>query len=181
MVPCDFHARTRVIFGPGVVDSLGLLAWDLGFRRTLLVADAGVAQAGYVDKALASLSAAGIHTFPFHEFGQNPDSAMVEAGRTFAAPLKIDSIIGFGGGSSLDCAKGINFLLTNGGAIADFRGYGKAKHPLLPMIGVPTTAGTGSEAQSYAVISDARTHVKMACGDPSAAVKIALLDPELTR
>jgi alcohol dehydrogenase len=181
MVPFDFHARTRVIFGAGVVDSLGHLGRELGFRRTLLVADPGLAQTGYVDTALRNLAACGIHPFPFDAFGQNPDSAMVEAGRAFAAPLKIDSIIGFGGGSSLDCAKGINFLLTNGGTMADFRGYGKAAHPLLPMMGVPTTAGTGSEAQSYAVISDARTHMKMACGDPSAAMRIAMLDPELTR
>ena len=83
---------------------------------------------------------------------------------------RIDSIIGLGGGSSLDCAKGINFLLTQGGAIHDFQGYGKATKPMLPMIGVPTTAGTGSEAQSYAIISDPRTHQKMACGDPEGRV-----------
>src|SRR5262249_32823806 len=80
----------------------------------------------------------------------------------------------------LDCAKGINFLLTNGGRIEDYRGYGKAATPLLPMIGIPTTAGTGSEAQSYAVISDEATHMKMACGAPSGAVRSAILDPELT-
>ena len=105
---------------------------------------------------------------------------MVEAGRACAAPFGIDSIVGLGGGSSLDCAKGVNFLLTNGGVISDYRGYGKVAKPLLPMIGVPTTAGTGSEAQSYAVISDAATHTKMACGDPSAAARIAILDPDLT-
>jgi alcohol dehydrogenase len=127
-----------------------------------------------------ALDAAAIAAIPFHEFGQNPDSAMVEAGRAFAETQRIDSLIGLGGGSSLDCAKGINFLLTNGGTMAEYRGYGKARTPLLPMIGVPTTAGTGSEAQSYAVISDASTHMKMACGDPSAAVRIAILDPELT-
>jgi alcohol dehydrogenase len=64
--------------------------------------------------------------------------------------------------------------------MADYRGYGKASVPLLPMIGVPTTAGTGSEAQSYAVIADAGTHMKMACGDPSAALRVAVLDPQLT-
>src|SRR3954468_19478895 len=105
---------------------------------------------------------------------------MIESGRRFAQPLRIDSIVALGGGSSLDCAKGINFVLTNGGAIGDYRGYGKASTSLLPMIGVPTTAGTGSEAQSYAVSSDASTHMKMACGDPSAAMRIAILDPELT-
>jgi alcohol dehydrogenase len=180
MNPFDFHARTRVIFGPGTVADLGQLARGLGFDRTLLVADAGMVQAGCVGAATRALETSGIHVFPFHEFGQNPDSAMVEAGRAFAAQLSVDSVIGLGGGSSLDCAKGINFLLTNGGSMADYRGYGRASTPLLPMIGVPTTAGTGSEAQSYAVISDAATHMKMACGDPSAAVKIAILDPELT-
>ena len=123
---------------------------------------------------------AGIEVAGFHEFEVNPDTRMVEAGRQFAAPRDIDSIIGLGGGSSLDCAKGINFLLTNGGEMRDYLGYGKAKQPLLPMIGVPTTSGTGSEAQSYALISDAHTHVKMACGDSKAAFRIALLDPALT-
>jgi len=99
--------------------------------------------------------------------------------------LKVDSIIALGGGSSLDCAKGVNFTLTNGGSMRDYWGYAKASSkpdgkPMLPMIGVPTTAGTGSDAQSYALISDAQTHTKMACGDPQAAFKIALLDPLLT-
>jgi alcohol dehydrogenase len=180
MVPFDFHLRTRVVFARGSVERLGQLARDLGFHRTLLVADRGLVQAGQVAAAMRLLDAAGIAATAFHDFDVNPDSQMVEIGRRFAEPLRVDSIVGLGGGSSLDCAKGINFLLTNGGAIGDYRGYGKAATPLLPMIGVPTTAGTGSEAQSYAVISDAATHVKMACGDPSAAFRIALLDPELT-
>jgi alcohol dehydrogenase class IV len=180
MIPFDFALRTRAIFGAGAVQRLGEIARSLGFTRTLLVADAGVRDAGYVARAVASLDAAGITAVPFHDFGENPDSAMVEAGRAWAAPLGIDSLIGLGGGSSLDCAKGINFLVTNGGTMADYRGYAKVRTPLLPMIGVPTTAGTGSEAQSYAVISDAATHMKMACGDPSAAVKVAILDPDLT-
>ena len=180
MVPFDFQLRTRVVFGHGSLARLGPLARELGFQRTLLVADAGVVEAGHAGEAARLLEAAGIETAQFHDFGPNPDSAMVEAGRRFAAPLRLDSIVGLGGGSSLDCAKGINFLLTNGGSMGDYKGYGKAATPLLPMIGVPTTAGTGSEAQSYAVIADAATHMKMACGDPSAAVRIALLDPELT-
>jgi alcohol dehydrogenase len=180
MVSFDFHARTRVIFGRGTSSRLGELARDLGWRRTLLVADPGMLTAGYVDTATGHLETAGVSVATFSQFGENPDSAMVETGRRAAAPLEVDSIVGLGGGSSLDCAKGINFLLTNGGAMADYRGYGKAPSPLLPMILIPTTAGTGSEAQSYAVISDAATHMKMACGDPSAAAKIAILDPDLT-
>ena len=180
MVPFDFRPRTRVVFASGAIHRAGELSHDLGFRRTLLVADAGVRESGYVAIATHALDVAGIETHVFSEFGANPDGAMVAAGADFARPLRVDSIIGLGGGSSLDCAKGINFLVTNGGSIEDYRGYGKAATPLLPMIGIPTTAGTGSEAQSYAVISDAATHTKMACGDPSAAFRIAILDPDLT-
>jgi alcohol dehydrogenase len=80
----------------------------------------------------------------------------------------------------MDTAKGVSLLLTNGGRLQDYWGYGKAGKPLLPMIGVPTTAGTGSEAQCYALISDPVTHAKMAIGDPKAFFEVALLDPELT-
>ncbi len=180
MVPFEFHPRTRVVFGPASVTRAGHLARELGFRRTLVVADPGIREAGHTGRLLDALTAVGIETFPFDAFGINPDSTMVAAGAAFAGSLNVDSIIGLGGGSSLDCAKGINFVLRNGGSIADYRGYGKATTPLLPMIGIPTTAGTGSEAQSYAVIADATTHMKMACGDPSGSVCIAILDPDLT-
>ncbi|HEV7891967.1 MAG TPA: iron-containing alcohol dehydrogenase [Pyrinomonadaceae bacterium] len=176
----DFQPRTRVIFGTGSLSRLGEEARSLGFRRALLVADRGLVEAGHVERASKVLEAAGVAVFPFRDFDVNPDAAMVERGRAFAAPLDVDSIVALGGGSSLDCAKGINFLLTNGGRMQDFVGYGRARRPLLPSIGVPTTSGTGSEAQSYALISDERTHAKMVCGDASAAFRVALLDPELT-
>jgi len=176
----DFQARTRMVFGAGAIERLGELARELNFTRTLLVADHGLVASGHVDEAVAPLQKAGIEVIRYHEFEVNPDTRMIEAGRQFTAPLRIDSIIGLGGGSSMDCAKGINFLLTNGGQMSDYRGYGKATQPMLPMIAIPTTAGTGSEAQSYALISDAETHVKMACGDPKAAFRVAVLDPALT-
>ena len=176
----DFHLSTRVIFGAGKFAELGTLAAELGFRRTLVVADEGLVTCGYVDAASQLLKDAGIDVFTFHDIAPNPDSQMIEAGRVVAASHDVDSLIGLGGGSSLDTAKGINFVLTNGGRMQDYWGFGKATKPMLPMIGVPTTAGTGSEAQCYTLISDADTHVKMACGDPKAAFKIALLDPQLT-
>ncbi|HEU0253809.1 MAG TPA: iron-containing alcohol dehydrogenase, partial [Pyrinomonadaceae bacterium] len=176
----DFQPRTRVVFGAGVIERLGDLARELNFKRTLLVADHGLVASGHVDEAVGPLENAGVEVIRFHDFEVNPDTRMVEAGTAFASQLKIDSIIGLGGGSSLDCAKGINFLLTNGGRMSDYRGYGKATQPMLPMIAIPTTAGTGSEGQTYALISDAETHAKMACGDPKAAFRVALLDPALT-
>ena len=180
MQPFDYQARTRVVFGEGAVEKLGALARELGLGRALLVADRGLVASGYVEAARRLLAGAGVEVFAFHDFASNPDTAMVEAGRAFAAPLGVDSLVALGGGSSLDCAKAINFVLTNGGTMRDYWGHGKATRPLLPMIGIPTTAGTGSEAQSYALISDAETHVKMACGDPGAAFRVAILDPALT-
>jgi alcohol dehydrogenase len=180
MVPFDFEPRTRVVFGRGAVQRVGQIASSLHFRRVLLVADRGMVRAGHVATVTKCLEDEHLDVVPYHDFGENPDSAMIDTGSRFAEPLRVDSVMALGGGSSLDCAKGINFVLTNGGSMPDYRGYGKARTPLLPMIGIPTTAGTGSEAQSYAVISDAATHMKMACGDPSAAVRVALLDPELT-
>jgi alcohol dehydrogenase len=180
MIAFDFRPRTRVLFGPGSITRAGQVARDLGFHRTLVVADPGIRDAGHTARLIDALTAEHVETFLFDAFTANPDSVMVDAGVAFARPLNVDSVIGIGGGSSLDCAKGVNFVLRNGGVMADYRGYGKASIPLLPMMGVPTTAGTGSEAQSYAVIADATTRMKMACGDPSAAVKVAILDPELT-
>jgi len=180
MPPFDFQLRTRVVFGDGAFARLGELARELSFTRTLVVADPGIVATGLVQRAETSLEGAGIAAGLFHDFDANPDSAMVEAGRARAASLGIDSIVALGGGSSLDCAKGINFVLTNGGTMRDYLGFGKAARAMLPSIGVPTTAGTGSEAQSYALISDSETHAKMACGDPKAAFRIAILDPGLT-
>lgn len=171
---------TRVVFGEGALEQLGTLAKGLAFTRALIVADKGIRDAGFPGTAARLLQDAGIEPFMFHEFGANPDTAMVEAGRVVAAKARVDGLVALGGGSSLDCAKGINFVLTNGGSMRDYKGHGKARHAMLPSIGIPTTAGTGSEAQSYALISDADTHAKMACGDEKAAFRIAILDPELT-
>lgn len=176
----DLALHTRVVFGAGTLDRLGALARELGFRRTLVVTDKGLLPTGLADRAKALLASASIESWSFHEFEPNPDMAMVEAGRVVAAAHQIDSLVALGGGSSLDCAKGINFVLTNGGTMRDYWGFGKAPLPMLPSIGIPTTAGTGSEAQAYALISDTETHRKMACGDPKASFRVAVLDPELT-
>jgi alcohol dehydrogenase len=116
----------------------------------------------------------------FHDFQENPDSDQVERGVRVAKEFQPDLLVGLGGGSSMDCAKGINFVHSCGGRIHDYWGVGKATGAMLPLIAVPTTAGTGSESQSFALISDAVTHAKMACGDPKAAARVALLDPLLT-
>jgi alcohol dehydrogenase len=156
------------------------LARELGDTRVLLVTDPGLEEAGHPQRAVASLRQAGLEVFLFDGVEPNPTNLHVEAGVEFARPLGIDLIVSVGGGSSMDCAKGINFILTNGGCMSDYKGFGKAVRPMLPSIGIPTTAGTGSEAQSYALIADEHTHMKMACGDRKAAFQVAILDPEVT-
>jgi alcohol dehydrogenase len=190
----DFQPRTRIVFGADSVDRLGELARTLNARHALVVTDPGIIAAGHVDRARGSLEAAGIAVTVFGSVRENPTTLDVdrclEAARAAMpsppAPLPtlgeggIDLLIGLGGGSSIDAAKGCNFLLTNGGRMQDYWGTGKASRPMLPLIAVPTTAGTGSEVQSFALISDEETHEKMACGDPKAAPRIAVLDPTLT-
>jgi len=176
----DFQPRTRLVFGPGKIEALGELASEMGARRALVVSDPGVIAAGHTAKGVAALERAGIETHLFDGVHENPTTDDVAAGVKLAKRYDPEVLVGLGGGSSMDCAKGINFLFTNGGEVKDYWGVGKALRPMLPMIAVPTTAGTGSETQSFALISDAKTHVKMACGDKKASCRIALLDPELT-
>lgn len=176
----DFNQRTRVVFGCGTFSQLGKLAHELGGRRVLVVTDAGLQKTGYCDRAQDHLKAAGLEVAVFDQVQENPTTDHVDRCVAFAKEANIGLIVGLGGGSSIDCAKGANFLLTNGGRMQDYKGVGKANLAMLPMIAVPTTSGTGSEAQSFAVIADAETHMKMACGDPKAACRIAILDPELT-
>ncbi|GIW84915.1 MAG: iron-containing alcohol dehydrogenase [Thermogemmata sp.] len=180
LLPFDFQPLNRVIAGPGVLQRLDEAVQSLGGQRVLLVTDPGLEQAGHPQRAQAILEAAGLKVALFDGVKENPTEREVEAGTEFARSHQIDCIVAVGGGSAMDCAKGINFLLTNGGRMSDYKGFGKASRPMLPSIGVPTTAGTGSEAQSYALITDEKTHLKMACGDRKAAFRIVLLDPELT-
>ena len=180
MVPFDYQPRTRIVFGPDKVESLGELAGELGARRALVVSDPGIIEAGHTQRGIDALHRAGIETHLFDQVHENPSTDDVEAGARVARRHEPELIVGLGGGSSMDCAKGINFIYTNGGRMQDYWGAGKATRPMLPMIAVPTTAGTGSEAQSYALISDSQTHVKMACGDKKASFRVAILDPKLT-
>ena len=177
----DFQSSTHVVFGENSLDQLGDLTKELGGARVLLVTDPGIIRSGIADRALDSLKTAGIDAFVFGGVAENPTSLHVADGARFAKDQgSIDLLIGLGGGSAMDCAKGINFILTNGGQMEDYWGVDKATKPMLPSIGIPTTAGTGSEAQSFALIAHEGTHQKMACGDKKARFRTVILDPVLT-
>jgi alcohol dehydrogenase len=176
----EYQPLGRLVYGPGTLARLGELVRELGGTRVLLVTDPGLEAAGHPQRAEQYLKDAGLAVALFDGVEENPETRHVAAGVAAARQHRADFLVGLGGGSSMDCAKGINFVLTNGGMIADYKGFGKATKPMLPSIGVPTTSGTGSEAQSYALIADESSHLKMACGDRKAAFRVAILDPELT-
>ncbi len=169
----------HVVFGDGALEGLGAEAAALGARRALLVTDPGLERAGHAEHGVESLTRAGIAVEIFDGVEENPTTRHVQAGVEKARQARPDLLIGLGGGSSMDCAKGINFLYTQGGRMEDYWGDGKAAEPMLPSIGIPTTAGTGSEGQRFALISQAESHAKMACGDKKARFRTVILDPTL--
>ncbi|HEV3436956.1 MAG TPA: iron-containing alcohol dehydrogenase [Gemmata sp.] len=178
--PFDFQPLGRVISEPGALGRLGEAVRSVGGTRVLLVTDPGLEHAGHPQRATKAMLDVGLEVYTFDGVKENPTEREVDAGVVFAKTHGVDCIVAVGGGSSMDCAKGINFIFTNGGRMTDYKGQGKATHPMLPSVGVPTTAGTGSEAQSYALITDEKTHLKLACGDKKAAFRVAILDPEVT-
>ncbi|MFP6750113.1 MAG: iron-containing alcohol dehydrogenase [Pirellulaceae bacterium] len=180
MTLIDFAPQTRIIHGPGTIEQLGALAAEFSVERALVVSDPGIVLAGHTRLGCDTLSAAGIETLVFSDLEENPTTRDVQNGLSVAQQFQPQLLVGLGGGSSMDCAKGINFVYSCGGQMKDYWGTGKATAEMLPMIAIPTTAGTGSETQSFALISDADSHIKMACGDKRASCRIAILDPQLT-
>ncbi len=180
MQPLDSHLRTRIVQAEDAIDQLGELTAAAGFSKALVVTDPGIVAVGHVERAVAALKRSNIDSFVFDGARENPTTDHVDAGLAVAHEYQPDLLIGLGGGSSMDCAKGINFLYSCGGKMEDYWGVGKATGPMLPMFAIPTTAGTGSEMQSFALISQTDTHIKMACGDKRASCQIAILDPLLT-
>jgi alcohol dehydrogenase len=178
--PFNYHPRTRLVFGANALDALGDLVREHGGSRVLLVTDRPIIAAGHARRAEETIAKAGAQVFRFDGVEENPTTRHVENCVRFARGHDIDFIVGLGGGSSMDTAKGANFILSNGGRMADYWGVNKAARAMLPHIAIPTTAGTGSECQSFALIADAETHQKMACGDDKAYPCVALLDPLLT-
>ena len=178
----DFTHLSNTIIHFGVNESHKIVEHikDFNASKVLIVTDNGIIDAGHLDPVVNSLKNCEINYEIYSNVKENPSTDDVDECVDFAKNKSIDLIIGLGGGSSLDTAKGVNFILTNGGTMHDYRGVGKATREMLPFIAIPTTAGTGSECQSFAIISDSTTHEKMACGDLKAAARIAILDPSLT-
>lgn len=177
----DFRSHPRLVFGVNSVDKVGTHARELSTSgRVLLVTDPGIEKFNHAQRVRSALQGAGLDVTLFDRVIENPTTREVELCAEIARDADVDLIIGLGGGSVMDTAKGGNFLMTNGGRMHDYWGVDKAFKPMLPLIAIPTTAGTGSECQSFALIADEHTHQKMACGDRKALPRVAVLDPTLT-
>lgn len=179
-----FHFPTNIVFGCGELERLGELARPLGRRAMVVTGSQSMRQSGFLVRATSSLKAAGMDVTFYEGVEPNPTCIVVdEIGRRVAAE-GCDVIIGLGGGSAMDAAKAAAVAATHDGPIWRYAMGNGEKPPVtgatLPFIGVPSTAGTGSEATSVAVISNPETHEKIGFRDPHMFPKVALVDPELT-
>jgi len=172
--------NTTVHYGAGKVSELGSLLRSINASKILIVTDRGIVASGIVKKCTDAIMSEHIRFSLFDGVEPNPTTDSVEKGLTLVKHESIDAIVAVGGGSSMDAAKAINVLFTNGGQIVDYHGFNHVGKKGLPLIAVPTTAGSGSEMTSFMLISDSKTHQKIACSDPKIIPDVAILDPTLT-
>ncbi|WP_229568296.1 iron-containing alcohol dehydrogenase [Rhodococcus sp. RDE2] len=166
--------------GGGAVDEVGEVVAGLGLARPLVVTDKFLVGTGAVDRMVAQLEAAGLHPAVFAETVPDPTTASLEAGVAAVAEHDADCVIGFGGGSPMDTAKALGLLARQGGHMRDYKAPRDNIGPALPVIAVPTTAGSGSEATQFTVISDSETDEKMLCPGLAFLPVAAIVDYRLT-
>ncbi len=165
-------------FGIGARFLVGRAARNLGATRVLLVTDPGVVAAGWADEATAHLDAAGVPHTTFTDVTPNPRAEQVMAGAERYRAEGCDAIVALGGGSPIDCAKGIGIVCANGGHILDYEGVDEVAAPMPPLICVPTTGGTSADVSQFAIISDPRRRTKIAIISKAVVPDVALIDPQ---
>jgi len=175
-----FDAPGAIVHGGGARHRLPELVRSLGGERVLLVTDPGVVALGIVDETLRGLEAAGAHVAVFDQVQADPTDENVAAGVAALAAHRADLVVAVGGGSPIDAAKVIAIRPANPAPLPEFMGLHKIRRPGLPLIAVPTTAGTGSEATKIAIITDTTRHVKMMMLSAPLLPRAAIVDFELT-
>lgn len=175
---CKFEVP-EIIFGRGLLNQIGACARRLGGHKVFLVSDQGLLAAGWVDKALQYIIEAGLEVVLYDNVTSNPKDVEVEAGMLEYIRHGADVIVGLGGGSAMDAAKGIAILVSNGGRIRDFEGPDKIIRPLPPLVLCPTTCGTGSDVSQFAIINDTTQRCKITIMSRCVAPDISLTDPDM--
>lgn len=179
MTPFTFNTSASIVFGAGEVARIGTLAADRVWRRVLMVTDPGLVEIGLIDPAVNSLQEAGLQVEIYSHVEADPPEHIVHAATKAGVDFGADAVIGFGGGSSLDVAKLVALLAVGKEELSQVYGVGNAKGPRLPLMLVPTTAGTGSEVTPISIVTTG-TSEKMGVVSPVILPDVALLDPELT-
>lgn len=175
-----FRITKRILFGPGAVEKIGSEVQFQKGRKVLIVTDPGVIQAGLLEGIKLSLQSTGIPFVIFDGVEPDPRIEIVSKSVQLAKKEGVDLIIGFGGGSCLDIAKVTSILMTNSGEIDQFFGIDLVPNPGIPVILVPTTAGTGSEVTPIAILSDPREKLKKGIVSSTLFPEVAIVDPKLT-
>jgi alcohol dehydrogenase len=168
------------VYGVGALKQIGRYARNFGAKRALVVTDPGLVQTGCVEKAIRSLDAENISWTIFQDVTPNPKDHEVAAGVRFYRDNGCDIIVAVGGGSPMDCAKGIGIAHTNERNVLEFEGVDEVQMPGPPLICVPTTAGTSADVSQFAIINDTTRKVKIAIISKTVVPDIALIDPETT-
>jgi alcohol dehydrogenase len=178
-----YFLPTKIIFGVGTIDQVGTLVKPLGRKALVVTGGKSAKSTGLLDKVVKELDETGISHILFDRIVPNPLTTTVDDGAKIAKDEKCDFVIGIGGGSPIDSAKMISAVAKSGGKCWDYTNVGGGRVPkeALPMVAIPTTHGTGTEADPFAVITNPQTHEKIGVGFDSIFPKISIVDPGVMR
>jgi len=176
----DFILPTKIRYGRGIVQVLGEELKIVKAKKVMIITDKGLVHAGLVNKITALIKAEDLSYIIYDDIEANPKDYNVEMAAEEGRKQFIDTIVAFGGGSPIDAAKAVSVLIKQGGKVRDYQGKGKIKDDCVPLITIPTTAGTGSEVTFSSVITDTKEKFKFTIKSPAIAAKVAIVDPELT-
>lgn len=176
----QFSIPSFITFGEGSANKVADIISDLGGKKVFCIYDKGVKNAGIVDNIVNTIKEAGIEVIEYDGVLPNPPDTIVEETAQKIKKINVDVLVAIGGGSSMDCAKAINILLSNPFPINQYDGLNLVKNPTKPLIAIPTTAGTGSEVTAFSIVTDTKKMKKMVIGGQFVGATFALLDPLLT-
>lgn len=177
----DFYVNSNIVFGLGTVGKLSEIITRFGLKKIMTVYDSGIKAAGIADLVLSEIKKSGAETIVFDRVIPNPTNEVVEEAYAEAKAFGADGFVAAGGGSSIDLAKAVNVLMTNGGSLSDYAGMNQVKNSCLPLIALPTTAGTSSEITNVSALIDTEKCIKYVIIDNKITPSFVIADPELTR
>lgn len=178
MVDFNYYMPTKLLFGPGKVSGIGEITKQYGKRALIVTGRTSTKKSGLLDRVVSYLKKEDIECFIFDKVQSNPLTTTAEEGATFAKENGCDVVIALGGGSTIDAAKGIAFMAVNDGGVNDYI-FGKTQIGALPIIAVTTTAGTGSEGDCFAVLTNPENNDKKSLKSQFIYPKVSIVDPEL--